>query len=254
LPHDLRWREDAWGIAREDIIQLVDAIEPGWLTIVPHPPEFEAVGRQSTACFRERTFSMSLQRLPSNESSHERVPPGQTLTTKFPVLHVGHPPIFNPQTWTLKIAGEVEHALTLTWQEVLALPPITSVSDFHCVTTWSRLDNRWEGVAFQTIAERVQPTPQAQYVIGEDDWGYTANLALDVLMDDDVLLAYKHDGQDLDAEHGGPLRLVVPKRYGWKSVKWLRALYFRKQDEPGFWEVRGYSNTADPWIEDRYSG
>jgi DMSO/TMAO reductase YedYZ molybdopterin-dependent catalytic subunit len=140
---------------------------------------------------------MSWSRQPVNEPARDRVPPGQTVTTKFPVLHVGNPPVFNAKTWTLKVGGEVEHPLTLTWEEMLALPALTSVSDFHCVTTWSRLDNRWEGVSFRTI--------------------------------------------------------VVPKRYGWKSVKWLRALYFREQDEPGFWEVRGYSNTADPWTDDRYS-
>ena len=191
-------------------------------------------------------------RTPVSMAFRDRVPPGQTLTTKFPVLHVGHPPVFDPKTWTLKVVGELEHPLTLTWQELHALPSTTSVSDFHCVTGWSRLDNLWEGVAFRTIAERVQPKSHAQYVIGEDDWGYTANLPLDALMDDDVLLAYRHDGRDLEPLHGGPLRLVVPKRYGWKSVKWLRVLHFRKHDEPGFWEVRGYSNTADPWTDDRY--
>jgi DMSO/TMAO reductase YedYZ molybdopterin-dependent catalytic subunit len=196
---------------------------------------------------------MSWRRKPVSAPSEERLPPGQTLTTKFPVLHVGSPPVFDPQQWTLSVTGEVEHPLTLTWEQVLALPAITSVSDFHCVTSWSRLDNRWEGVAFRTIAERVQPTSDATYVIGEDDWGYTANLPLEVLMDDDVLLAYKHNGRGLEAVHGGPLRLVVPKRYGWKSVKWLRALHFRTHDAPGFWEVRGYSNTADPWTDDRYS-
>jgi DMSO/TMAO reductase YedYZ molybdopterin-dependent catalytic subunit len=196
---------------------------------------------------------MSWRRQPVSTPSEERLPPGQTLTTKFPVLHVGTPPVFDPQQWTLSVTGEVEHPLTLTWEQVLALPAITSVSDFHCVTSWSRLDNRWEGVAFRTIVEQAQPTSDATYVIGEDDWGYTANLPLEVLMDDDVLLAYKHDGRDLEAVHGGPLRLVVPKRYGWKSVKWLRALHFRMHDAPGFWEVRGYSNTADPWTDDRYS-
>lgn len=196
--------------------------------------------------------AMSWLHTPVSMTSRERVPPGQALTTKFPILHVSDPPVFHPHTWTLKMVGEVEHPLTLTWEQVLALPSITSVSDFHCVTSWSRLDNRWEGVAFRTLAERVQPKPHAQYVIGEDDWGYTANLPLEVLMDDDVLLAYKHDGRELEAVHGGPLRLVVPKRYAWKSVKWLRALYFREHDEPGFWEVRGYSNTADPWTDDRY--
>jgi DMSO/TMAO reductase YedYZ molybdopterin-dependent catalytic subunit len=196
--------------------------------------------------------AMSWLRKPMSTTSQERVPPGQALTTKFPILHVSDPPVFNPHTWTLKVVGEVEHPLTLTWVQVLALPSITSISDFHCVTSWSRLDNRWEGVAFRTLAERVQPKPHAQYVIGEDDWGYTANLPLEVLMDDDVLLAYKHDGSELEDVHGGPLRLVVPKRYAWKSVKWLRALYFREYDEPGFWEVRAYSNTADPWTDDRY--
>jgi DMSO/TMAO reductase YedYZ molybdopterin-dependent catalytic subunit len=198
-------------------------------------------------------MGMNRPRKPEHTSPRERVPPGQTLTTKFPVLHVGDPPAFHPKTWTLKIMGEVEHPLTLTWEQLLSLPAIASVSDFHCVTSWSRLDNRWEGVAFRTIAERVRPKPTAHYVVGEDDWGYTANLPVAVLMDDDVLLAYKHDGRDLEADHGGPLRLVVPKRYGWKSVKWLRALYFREHDERGFWEVRGYSNSADPWMEDRYS-
>jgi len=196
---------------------------------------------------------MSRFHKPESPSPHTRLPPGQTLTTKFPVLHVGTPPTFDPQQWTLRLTGEVEHPLTLTWQRVLALPSLTSVSDFHCVTSWSRLDNRWEGVAFRTIVELTQPTSDARYVIGEDDWGYTANLPLEVLMDNDVLLAYKHDGHELAAVHGGPLRLVVPKRYGWKSVKWLRALHFRAHDAPGFWEVRGYSNTADPWSEDRYS-
>ena len=197
---------------------------------------------------------MSGLRKTVSTTPRERVPPGQSHTTKFPILHVSDPPVFNQHTWTLKVVGEVEHPLTLTWEQVLALPAITSVSDFHCVTSWSRLDNRWEGVAFRTLAELVQPKPHVQYVIGEDDWGYTANLPLEVLMDDDVLLAYKHDGRDLEPVHGGPLRLVVPKRYAWKSVKWLRALYFHEHDEPGFWEIRGYSNTADPWTDDRYSG
>ena len=196
---------------------------------------------------------MSWQDTAGHTHSQARVPPGQTLTTKFPVLHVGTPPRFSPKTWTLTVAGEVEQPLTLTWEQVMSLPSFTSVSDFHCVTSWSRLDNRWEGVAFRTIVERARPKPHVNYVIGEDDMGYTANLPLAALLDDDVLLAYRHDGCDLAAEHGGPLRLVVPKRYGWKSVKWLRALYFREHDEPGFWEVRGYSNTADPWTDDRYS-
>ena len=196
---------------------------------------------------------MSWRRRPSRVPSHDRLPPGQNLTTKSPVFHMGHPPGFDPKPWTLTVLGEVERPLTLTWQELLALPSTTSGSDFHGVTGWSRLDNQWEGVAFRIIAERVQPKPHAQYVIGEDDWGYTANLPLDAPIDGEVLLAYRHDGRDLEPVPGGPLRLMVPKRYGWKSVKWLRVLHFRAYDAPGFWEVRGYSDTADPWTDDRYS-
>ena len=167
---------------------------------------------------------MSGLRKTVSTTPRDRVPPGQTLTTKFPILHVSDPPVFRPHTWTLKMVGEMEHPLTLTWEQVLALPSITSVSDFHCVTSWSRLDNRWEGVAFRTLAERVQPKPHAQYVIGEDDWGYTANLPLEVLMDDDVLLAYKHDWRELEAVHGGPLRLVVPGWFGITWIKWLKRI------------------------------
>ncbi len=148
----------------------------------------------------------------------------------------------------------MERPTALTWERFTALPAAAVAADFHCVTGWSKFDNRWEGVRFRTVADVVRPTPAARYVVFTcGDAGYTTNLPLDVLLDDDVLLAYRHDGRSLPIEHGGPMRLVVPKRYGWKSAKWVRQLTFLERDEPGYWEVRGYSNTADPWTEDRYS-
>jgi DMSO/TMAO reductase YedYZ molybdopterin-dependent catalytic subunit len=183
----------------------------------------------------------------------KRIPPGQTVTEKFPVLHVGSIPTFDEKTWDFRVTGLVENPIRLTWNEFLQLPKVTVISDFHCVTTWSRFDNVWEGVSFRYIADWVKPKPEARYVVTDDGRGYTANLPLEVLMDEDVLFAYKHDGQPLAPEHGGPLRLVVPKRYAWKSTKWVRGVRFLQEDEPGYWEVRGYSNTADPWTEDRFS-
>ncbi|HTD81619.1 MAG TPA: sulfite oxidase-like oxidoreductase [Thermoplasmata archaeon] len=186
--------------------------------------------------------------------SDARLPPGQKQTAGWPRLDLGIVPRFDPKAWNLRIDGAVETPATLTWDEVLALPKVQVTADFHCVTAWSRFDNRWEGVEFRTIADLVRPKREAKHVVLTcGDAGYTTNLPLDVLLDDDVLLAYRHDGKPLPLEHGGPMRLVVPKRYAWKSAKWLRQITFVKEDEPGYWEVRGYSNTADPWKEERYS-
>ena len=143
-------------------------------------------------------------RKPVSLTPRGRVPPSQALTPKFPVLHVGDPPALDPRRWTPKAVAEAENPLALTWEQVLTLPSITSISDFHCVASWSRLDNRWEGVAFRTLAEQVHPKAHARYVIGEDDWGYTANFPLEALMDDEVLPTYKHDARELEAVHGGP--------------------------------------------------
>ena len=182
-----------------------------------------------------------------------RVPPGQYLTTKFPVLTYGPVPRFNPQTWDFRILGEVAQPLRFTYQEFLALPRSRMVADFHCVTTWSRLDNVWEGVMVKDLMKPAGLKPAARFVLVHCDAGYTTNLPLQYLMDDDVMLAYRHDGQDLTPDHGFPLRLVVPKLYAWKSAKWVRAIEFLAQDVRGFWEVRGYHNRADPWLEERYS-
>jgi len=147
----------------------------------------------------------------------------------------------------------VERPLRLTYEEFLKLPRVMCVSDFHCVTGWSRLDNRWEGVAFKTICDLVKPVKNAGFVTIFAEGDYTTSLPLSELLDDDVLLAYRFDGEPLSAEHGGPLRLVVPKKYAYKSAKWIRRVHFTEKQELGFWELRGYSNSADPWKEERYT-
>ena len=181
-----------------------------------------------------------------------RTPPGQALTTKWPVLTYGLTPRFDPKTWTFRCFGLVEEEVTWTWEELLRLPRTEVACDIHCVTRWSRLDNRFEGVHIREIMKRVRLAPEARYVMIHADPDYTTNLSLAELVDDDVVLALTHDGQDLTPEHGGPLRLVVPKLYFWKSAKWLRGFEFIAEDRPGFWESYGYHMRGDPWNEERY--
>ena len=183
----------------------------------------------------------------------ERLPPGQVLTQKWPVLTYGATPRVDLSTWTLRCFGQVERELSWTWKEFLALPRVEVTSDIHCVTRWSRYDNRWEGVAVSEILRRANPRPQAVAVMAHSEGGYTTNIALEDLRGDDVLLAIRHDGRDLPAEHGGPCRLVVPRLYFWKSAKWIRGLELLDVNAPGFWEVNGYHLRADPWREERYS-
>jgi DMSO/TMAO reductase YedYZ molybdopterin-dependent catalytic subunit len=190
---------------------------------------------------------------PVDPALAKRVPPGQTLTEKWPVLTYGLTPRFDPKRWTFRCFGLVEHELTLTWDDVRALPRVELTSDVHCVTRWSRLDNRWEGVHIRELVRRAQPKPEARFVMVHADPDYTTNLPLEDLVDDDVLLALKHDGRDLEPDHGGPVRLVVPKLYFWKSAKWVRALEFLDVNPPGFWEQNGYHMHADPWKDERYS-
>jgi DMSO/TMAO reductase YedYZ molybdopterin-dependent catalytic subunit len=182
----------------------------------------------------------------------DRIPPNQKITSKLPVLHIGSIPRFNPEKWNFKVFGLVETPLKLTYKDFIALPKIVSTSDFHCVTGWSRLDNLWEGVLFKKITDLVKPLDSARYVSFIAEGNYTSSLPLKDLMYDDVLLAYKLDGKPLEPKHGGPLRLVVPKKYAYKSVKWVRELNFTKNCKLGYWEKRGYSNSADPWKEERY--
>jgi len=189
----------------------------------------------------------------NSEDLRKRTPPGQTLTTKWPVLTYGLTPKFNPKTWTFRCFGLVEEERSWTWDEFLALPRTEVHCDIHCVTRWSRLDNSFEGVHIREIMKRVRLKPDANFVMIHADPDYTTNLPLDRLVDDDVVLALKHDGTDLEPDHGGPLRLVVPKLYFWKSAKWLRGLEFLDVHAPGFWEVNGYHMHGDPWKDERYS-
>ena len=186
------------------------------------------------------------------KSNQENTPPGQYLTKDFPVLHVGPVPEFNEEDWNFRIFSAVEEPLILTYREFMALPKVKQIADFHCVTGWSRLKDEWEGVAFQALMKIIRPKPAARFVMVHCDGGYTTNVPLSVLMDADVLFAFKHNGKPLSPEHGWPLRLVVPKRYAYKCAKWVRGLEFMETDRPGFWEARGYHNEADPWKEERY--
>lgn len=182
-----------------------------------------------------------------------RVPPGQQLTVKWPVLHYGSVPKVDLAGWSFHIGGLVERPVSLTWDDFTALPRGKRHNDIHCVTRWSKLDNDWEGVAVREVLKLVTPQPAASHVLVQAEQGFTANLALSDFDREENLFALKHDGEDLTAEHGWPLRLVVPHLYFWKSVKWVRGLEFLDHDEPGFWEQNGYHMRGDPWAEERYS-
>jgi len=182
-----------------------------------------------------------------------RIPPGQYLVEKWPVLSYGPTPRFNPETWDLRLFGLVETPKRLNYQQFRALPQTKITTDFHCVTTWSLLDNLWEGVMAKDVVSLVRLKPGAKYVMLHCEGGYTTNLSLDQFLDDDVIFAHRHNGQDLDPDHGWPLRLVVPKLYAWKSAKWIRGVEFLAHNVRGFWEVRGYHNRGNPWLEERYS-
>ena len=197
----------------------------------------------------------SRQDTPAGEQSAvgtDRLPPGQYLTKKWPVLNYESTPKFDAEKYRFKVWGEVENPFELTWAELLALPRVQLTTDIHCVTTWSRYDNAWEGVSIREILQRARPTANAHFVMEHSWTGYTTNVPLAAIDDDDVIIALKWDGKDLEPEHGGPARLVLPKLYFYKSAKWLSGLEFLPKDRPGFWEVRGYSNSADPWQEERY--
>ena len=182
-----------------------------------------------------------------------RVPPGQTITEKWPVLSYGRTPRFDPATWDFRVFGLVEEERRWTYDEFRALPTTRITADVHCVTTWSLLGSEWEGVHVKELMQHVRPRPEARFVMQHCDGGYTTNLPVDVLLDEDVLLCYRRNGEDITPDHGWPLRLVVPKRYFWKSAKWVRGLEFMVEDKLGFWENYGYNNNADPWKEERFS-
>lgn len=186
----------------------------------------------------------------------DRVPPGQYVTEKFPVLHYGDVPIYHDveNTWDLRVWGEIEAPVRLSFSEFRALPTITITTDIHCVTRWSKLDTHWEGVQFKEFLSHLPPLkPSARYVMAHCEQGFTTNVPLEVLLEDDALLAYKYEGEELTPEHGYPLRLLTPRKYFWKSAKWLRGIEFMAEDRPGFWERYGYNNNADPWKEERFA-
>lgn len=184
----------------------------------------------------------------------QRLPPGQVRTRKWPVLHWKRVPTLSLDDWRFFVRGQVAHPLSLDWQEFRSLPRVKVFADFHCVTRWSRLGNVWEGVSVREILARAEVRPEGRFVVahGHDD-GFTTNLPLSALTADDALLCDTHDGEALSADHGGPLRLIVPRLYAWKSAKWLAGLEIVAEDLPGFWERNGYHNDADPWREQRHS-
>jgi DMSO/TMAO reductase YedYZ molybdopterin-dependent catalytic subunit len=183
----------------------------------------------------------------------DRVPSGQHLTGQWPVLHYGSVQKVSTSKWRLKLFGLVKEEKTFTYEEFMALPRVRVFADIHCVTTWSRLDNLWEGVSSETLKTLVEISPQAKYVIAHGNGGFTTNLSMQDFFQPDVLLAVAHDHEPISAEHGAPVRLVVPRLYFWKSAKWLTGIEFSEKDKPGFWESHGYHNHGDPWKEERYS-
>ena len=183
-----------------------------------------------------------------------RIPPGQSQTLKWPVLDAFGPPRLDKNSWNLSLSGLVNTPVTLNWEQFSALPRVKVFSDFHCVTRWSRLGNLWEGVSVKTIVELVGGVkPEANYVIAHGfDQGWTTNMPLTEFLAEDALVAFLHDGEEISLEHGGPVRLMVPRLYAWKSAKWLSGLEFREGDQAGFWERNGYHMLGDPWQEQRY--
>jgi DMSO/TMAO reductase YedYZ molybdopterin-dependent catalytic subunit len=198
--------------------------------------------------------SKALKKVAEAGYDPDRLPPGQYLTDKWPVLHAGSIPTYEPDLggWDFRVFGLVEHDVALTYDELQALPQTRSTTDIHCVTRWSRFDAGFGGVHWRDLAELVRPHATARFVVAHAEQGFTANVPLAALEDDDALIAWEADGEPLTPEHGWPLRLIVPSKYFWKSAKWLRGLELRSTDEPGFWERYGYHNDADYWNEERY--
>ncbi len=190
---------------------------------------------------------------PANRHGMPKLPPGQHTVPNWPVLDLGIKPNIPLSQWQLEVNGEVENPYVLNWGDFLKLPQLTDTSDFHCVTSWSRMDNKWTGVQFKVLAEKakLKKTARFVYVTGYDD--YSTNLKLEEALDDDVLLVHHWNNQPLPLEHGGPVRMITPRKYAWKGSKWIKGITFLKEDRLGFWELRGYSNTAEPWEDDRYA-
>ena len=201
----------------------------------------------------QRTRTVRVPRRPAIPAAlANRVPPGQVISSRWPVLHQGSVPVCDPETWQFNVWGLVDVPTSWTWNEFQSLPRVTRHGDLHCVTRWSSLDHEWEGIQPRTVLDLAGRHSDAHFVLLHGEGGYTANLPLDVFLAEDVVLATLHNGEPLSAEHGAPLRAVVPARYAWKSVKWLRGIELLAEDRLGFWEEYGYSNSADPWREERF--
>lgn len=181
-----------------------------------------------------------------------RIPPGQYLTSKFPVLTYGRNPKVDLSTWSLTVRGEVDEPFSVSWDELMAMEQVTLTTDIHCVTRWSKLDTTWTGVRARDLLDRAQIRPEGRFVLAHSDGGYTTNMPLELLYDDDVLVTHTYEGEPLEPDHGAPLRLLVPKRYFWKSAKFLRGLEILREDRQGFWELNGYHNDGDPFTEQRH--
>jgi DMSO/TMAO reductase YedYZ molybdopterin-dependent catalytic subunit len=190
---------------------------------------------------------------PANRHGMPKLPPGQTESRKWPVLDLGRQPNVPLDRWRLTVDGAVEEPRTYSWQEFLALPQVEDVSDFHCVTTWSKMDMRWRGVRLGTVIALARPLPSATHMLTHAYDGYTTNLPLEEALKDDVLLVHTYEGAPLPIEHGGPVRAITPQLYAWKGAKWISRIEVLTHDRRGFWEERGYSNSAHPWRDDRYS-
>lgn len=188
----------------------------------------------------------------TGKSGTDRLPPGQRLTTDWPVLDLGTTPNLIPKEWSLTVAGAVEAPGRWDWQQFMALPQVDLTSDIHCVTTWSRYDNAWKGMSARTLLDLVRPRDSAAFVMLKSFDGYSTNVPLEHFAAEGSLLAHSWEGQPLTREHGGPVRMVIPQLYFWKSAKWLRAITFMDKDAPGYWEARGYHDVGDPWDEERY--
>ncbi|MEQ1752660.1 MAG: sulfite oxidase-like oxidoreductase [Micropepsaceae bacterium] len=215
-------------------------------------PEKDAIHQKLIATKEKWAREKRLITGKTDEGHENRLPPGQQEVKNWPVLDLGIQPDVPKQEWKLSVDGLVENPVSLDFDQFLALPQTDSVSDIHCVTRWSRYDNLWQGVSSSELISVVRPKDEARHVIFHGHDGYTTNVALDLFAADDVLLAHSWEGYPISRNHGGPVRVVIPRYYFWKSTKWVKRIEFSRDDKPGFWEVRGYHNVGDPWKEERY--
>jgi DMSO/TMAO reductase YedYZ molybdopterin-dependent catalytic subunit len=199
-------------------------------------------------------FDRNREQLANKGIDDARLPPGQYLTERFPVLHVGDVPTYAPGDWDLKIFGLVDKPFTVTLDELKSMPAVSLLTDIHCVTKWSKFDTTWKGVRVRDLFERAGMQQDAGYIMGHAEHGYTANLPLADVLLDESLVVYEYEGEEIEPIHGGPVRLLVPHLYFWKSPKWLRGLELRATDAPGFWEQNGYNMYGDPFLEQRFWG